>query len=225
MRHKFEVGEVYNRWTIIEVKKEGKKTTVIAKCECGTIKAIEKSDVKSGKSKGCIRCRFRNKEVLTKKYGKWTPLHFDEESKSGGKIICKCDCGNVKSVSIYNLTSGNSKSCGCEFHGKPIHGMGNTKFYYVWCAMKNRCDDSNNPYYKDYGGRGITYCDRWKYFINFRDDMYEDYLKHNELYNGDTSIDRIDVNGNYEPSNCRWATMKEQNMNKRNNNNNNNNNN
>lgn len=94
-----------------------------------------------------------------------------------------------------------------------VHGMTGTRFYGIWSGMKTRC---NNKYWTDYGGRGITYCEEWENFINFKNDMYLSYLDHVERYGEkQTSLDRKNVNGNYEPSNCVWATFEEQNNNKR----------
>ena len=88
---------------------------------------------------------------------------------------------------------------------KPLIG---TKFYFVWAQLKQRCKNPQLKNYKNYGGRGITYTPRWETFNFFMDDMYPSYRE-------GLSIDRIDVNGHYEPDNCRWATPSEQNLNKR----------
>ena len=97
------------------------------------------------------------------------------------------------------------------------HNMSYTRFYKIWQSMKIRCYNKKAINYCDYGARGISICKEWlESFENFRDDMYEKYLEHcKDFGEKDTSIDRIDVDGNYELNNCRWATTEEQNYNQR----------
>ena len=141
----------------------------------------------------------------------------DRRSGSNGSIVwkCKCDCGKETFVSSDNLRSGNTTSCGClqkerASETKTIHRQSYSSEYRAWQNMKARCYNPNNKYYKNYGERGIEVCDRWKdSFENFFEDMGpKPSSKH--------SIDRIDVNGNYEPENCKWSTDQEQARNKRN---------
>jgi hypothetical protein len=91
------------------------------------------------------------------------------------------------------------------------HGMSNTRFYHIWAQIRQRCVNKNCVSYSKYGKRGIKVCDNWLVFINFRDDMYPSYLEHCEIYGEkQTTIDRIEGDGNYCKENCRWATYKEQ---------------
>lgn len=140
------------------------------------------------------------------------------EKKRRSYWICNCDCGNIKSVRGDSLIDESIKSCGCLKKkqdrlnlGTSTHNLYRTRQYNIWSGMKARCYNSNAEKYKVYGARGIKICDEWKNdFLNFYNWTI------NNGYSDELSIDRIDVNGNYEPSNCRWATSIEQSRNKQN---------
>jgi hypothetical protein len=145
-----------------------------------------------------------------------------------GKALweCLCKCGSTTVATGVQLRNNHTRSCGClqreqaakfnTTHGFLIGTSAQKTFYNSYNGMITRCIDVKRKDYKHYGGRGIKVCARWlESFENFRDDMYESYLEHHNANNGDTSIDRIDVNGNYEPSNIRWATQAKQNRNTR----------
>lgn len=140
------------------------------------------------------------------RYGKLTVLKQGERFHNKITWECQCDCGNKITVLPNSLRTGNTKSCGC-LSGK--HGGTKTRLYVVWCRMMDRCYKPYVERYKNYGGRGIIVCDEWHDFANFREwaiaSGYDQNAKHYEC-----TLDRIDVNGNYCPSNCRWISMNEQ---------------
>ena len=142
-----------------------------------------------------------------------------ENGRKNKKVVwrCRCKCGNEVDVISTDLTFWKTKSCGCrKLEKQTHHNMHKTKFYSVWRHMKQRCTNIRKHNYKWYGGRGIKYDSTWEEFENFRDDLYESYLDHVKEYGEhNTSLDRIDVNGNYCKENCRWATLYEQSNNKR----------
>lgn len=126
------------------------------------------------------------------------------------KIVCLCDCGNTKIIKRYKVLKGETKSCGCLWR-KTItkHGESNTPLYKIWRTMMGRCQEVQGKKYINYKGRGIKVCDRWHTFLNFKEDM-------SSSYSPGLTIERNDVNGNYEFNNCSWIPKADQNDNKRN---------
>ena len=157
------------------------------------------------------------KDITGQRFGRLTVIENVGRDKHRQVIWrCKCDCGKETIIRGYSLRSGNTQSCGClqdEVREKThrTHGGVRTRLYTIWGGMKTRCLSPNEPCYQYYGGRGIKVCNEWLSFDAFR----EWALSHG--YRDDLTLDRINVDGNYEPSNCRWLTIQEQQSNKRSN--------
>lgn len=154
-------------------------------------------------------------KYIGKKYNRLTILEYTGVKKKVSHVLCKCDCGTFKEFSLKLVKTSGTKSCGCLKREKAsvrltIHGLKNHKLYSVWEGLKKRCYGENQPRYKDYGGRGISVCDKWRYnpkaFIEW------------SLNNGwkiGLCIDRENNNGDYTPDNCRFVTYTINNLNKR----------
>lgn len=148
-------------------------------------------------------------DLVGRRYGRWTVLSFSHK-KPAGEIMwnCRCECGKERPVKAASLESGRSTSCGC-FHREQVsnHGMTGLPTFKSWESMKQRCLNPNATSHDRYGGRGITIHEAW---INSFDQFLADMGERPE----GTTLDRIDPDGNYEPSNCRWAGLKTQQRNR-----------
>lgn len=227
-------GSKFNRLTVIsraENSKDG-RARWLCRCDCGNERIISGKCLRNGhtQSCGCL-----NKEITSKnsfidrtgeRFGRLTVLSRADDyvAKNGKHHVrwnCICDCGNVAVVDVTQLVTGHTKSCGCLKDeklsvGNIKHGGRYDRLYKVYHNMKNRCYNKNSKDYKYYGGNGITICDEWlNDYTAFKtwayDNGYDDSAKRMQC-----TIDRIDVNGNYEPSNCRWVDMVTQSRNRNN---------
>lgn len=147
-------------------------------------------------------------DITGKKFFRFTVVAYVGRNNSGNALWeCICDCGNTRIVCGSNLRLGRHKSCGCL---QVKHGMANNQLYPTWIKMLRRCHEKSDKDYRNYGGRGIVVCDRWKDVANFIDDMLP-------TYRLGLQLDRKDTDGPYSPENCHWATPKQQQRNRRNN--------
>lgn len=166
--------------------------------------------------------KFNAKDLTGKRFGRLTAIEPIGRAKQGNVIWrCKCDCGNEKNVSTKELGRGTS-SCGClarELSASRVtkHGKSRSRIYNVHKSMMMRCYHPNAHEYENYGGRGITVCDEWHDFERFYEWAVQNGYDENSKKQSECTLDRVDHNGNYEPSNCRWVSMKTQQRNRRNN--------
>ncbi len=214
----------------IENKKFGKLTAIKkvgrtgsnniweCKCDCGntTTGTVTSLMLGNKKSCGCFRKDLfeKTKEIfIGNKYGNILVTEEIEMENGRRTVIGMCECGVIKKYRASHLKYGKTISCGCypEKNRAALstkHGLSSNPLYFVWASMMDRCYNEKFQDYRNYGGRGISVCERWHNVTNFVADVTNGYKKGLQL-------DRVENNGNYCPENFRWATRKENNRNKR----------
>ena len=228
------IGKVYGDFKVTGAFNIPHKTksgsTVMWTCQCihcGEVTPNAPSVIKRGKTCHCqleVKWNAVWEAEIGKRYGRLTVVSIEHKISGKNKkpyAVCNCDCGGSITVQVAALRSGQTKSCGClmdEFIKKARAGRKEARsrspLYATWRGMLNRCENENAQGYKDYGGRGIRVCDEWHDKEGF--DRFEKWSYDNGYApEAGLSLDRIDVNGNYEPSNCRYTNVYIQTVNQR----------
>lgn len=207
------IGNKFGKWTVVERVKSPEGPSkgfrhFLCRCECGKESVVRVDGLKNGRSSQCIVCHDKQmyiniQDMVGKKYGKWTVIST-VESKLQRRVLCRCECNKEQIITASRIKSG-AKSCPTCNVKK--HGYEGTPTYNTWRCMIARCTRENNSNYRNYAGRGISVCQRWRTFSNFLIDMGPKPIG--------LQLDRINNDGNYEPGNCRWVTAKQNSANRR----------
>lgn len=214
-------GQKFGRLTVVSINREKKGTRWHCVCDCGRETVTDPYQLKNGQAKscGCLKGELlvtsnTSKPKTTSKrlvdltgqvFGHLTVESINRDV-ANTRWNCVCTCGKRTITAAHQLKTGRAKSCGCQKN--VTHGLGDGPEMKVWYAMLDRCENPKSANWDNYGARGISVCERWHDPKLFLEDMGP---RPSDVH----SIDRVDVNGNYEPSNCRWATDTEQMRNRR----------
>lgn len=229
------IGEKFGRLTVIK-KGNGRyttggqyKTTWICKCDCGNEREIDTQKLRKGHtlSCGCLRNEkignLNKADLSGKKFGRLTVIRFlqpEERKRKRYTWLCKCDCGKIVQVEGGKLTLGNTRSCGClvvDFISNlnKKYKYTSKRLYSVYKGMLSRCYDENHREYSNYGGRGVTVYQEWlESYDAFAEWAFNNGYKENAKYL-ECTLDRKDVDKNYDPDNCRWVSNQVQQNNRR----------
>lgn len=218
------VGNRYGTLTVVSLNEERSKNGTLhwnCICDCGEKVVMSGGNLKT-RNKTHRGCKLRDKpynyiDITGRRFGRLIALSMVDGEGKNQQWLCKCDCGNLKTVSKAALLSGKTKSCGClleETRHNPkriTHGETKTKLYQKYRGMLGRCSPTYHGA-SNYYDRGIRVCDEWRGengFLNFKKWSLENGFDETKPWT-EMTLDRIDVNGNYEPSNCRWTDSKTQ---------------